>query len=168
MRVLVTAASKHGSTAEIADAIRTELEGRGFEVTLKPPSAFASIQGYDAFVIGSAIYAGRWREEAKDFVERHSAELKERDVWLFSSGPLGDPLKPEEDPTDAAPMIAKTGAREHRVFAGKLDKGKLNLAERALVRGVRAPYGDFRDWDEVSSWAGEIARSLERSGPVAV
>ena len=41
-------------------------------------------------------------------------------------------------------------------------------AERALVRGVRAPYGDFRDWDDVSSWAAEIARLLERSGPVAV
>ena len=168
MRVLVTAASKHGSTAEIAVAIRTELERHGFEVTLKPPSAFASIQGYDAFVIGSAVYAGRWRDEAKDFIERHSAELKERDVWLFSSGPLGDPLKPEEDPADAASMIAETRARGHKVFAGKLDKTKLNLAERALVRGVRAPYGDFRDWNDVSSWAAGIARSLERSGPVAV
>jgi menaquinone-dependent protoporphyrinogen oxidase len=168
MRVLVASASKHGSTAEIAEAIGTVLEKRGFEVALKPADAFTSIQGYDAVVIGSAVYAGRWRDKAKEFVERHSEELKKLEVWLFSSGPLGDPLKPDDEPTDVARMIAMTGARGHKVFAGKLDKGELNLAERAVVRGVRAPYGDFRDWEDVFAWTLDIARSLDLSGPVHV
>ena len=167
MKVLVTAASKHGSTTEIAETIATVLEKRGFDVALKSATAFTSIQGYDAVVIGSAVYAGRWRDEAKEFVERYSEELKERDVWLFSSGPLGDPLKPDEDPADAAKMIAMSGARGHKVFAGKLDKEKLNLAERAVVRGVRAPYGDFRDWDDVFAWTLEIAHSLDTLGSAA-
>lgn len=163
MKVLVASASKHGSTAEIAETIGTVLEKRGFDVAIKPADAFTSIKGFEAFVIGSAVYAGRWRDEAKEFVERHSEELKERDVWLFSSGPLGDPLKPEEEPADAASIVAKTRARGHKVFAGKLDKAKLSLAERAVVRGVHAPYGDFRNWDDIFTWTLEIAHSLDTS-----
>jgi len=167
MKVLVTAASKHGSTAEIAETIATVLEKKGIDVSLRPPDAFTSIAGFDAFVIGSAVYAGRWRNEVKEFVERHSAELRARDVWLFSSGPLGDPLKPEEAPADVAEMVAKTGARGHKVFAGKLDKSRLNIGERAVVRGVRATYGDFRDWDEIFDWALQIAGALIGRGSVA-
>ena len=160
MKVLITAGSKHGSTAEIGDAIATVMRKHGLEVTIRPPSAFTSITGYDAFVIGSAVYAGRWREEVKEFVDRHALELRDHDVWLFSSGPLGDPLKPEDDPIDAVAMMEKTGAREHRVFAGNLDKGKLGLGERAVVRAVRASYGDFRNWDAIISWGTEIAGCL--------
>jgi menaquinone-dependent protoporphyrinogen oxidase len=160
MKVLITAGSKHGSTAEIAETIAAEMAGRGLDVICRPPGALDSIAGYDAVVIGSAVYAGRWRDEVKEFVERHAAELKELDVWLFSSGPLGDPPKPAEDPVDAATMIAETDAREHRLFAGKLDKSELNLGERALVRAVKAPYGDFRDREAIRAWAAEITSFL--------
>lgn len=57
-------------------------------------------------------------------------------------------------------IVAATRAREHRVFAGKLDKSKLSFPERALVFAFRAADGDFRDWDAIAAWAGEIADAL--------
>ena len=52
------------------------------------------------------------------------------------------------------------GARGHRVFAGRLDASRLSFGERAMVTAMRAPLGDFRDWDAVRAWATEIAGSI--------
>ncbi len=83
-----------------------------------------------------------------------------RPVWLFSSGPIGDPPKPEEDPVDVAGILRATKAREHRVFAGKLVKKQLSFGEKAMVLAFRAPEGDFRDWEEIKGWAVGIADAL--------
>lgn len=61
-----------------------------------------------------------------------------------------------------APLVQATKARDHRVFAGKLDKSRLNFGERAIVMALRAPEGDFRDWEDVRTWASSIADSLGR------
>jgi menaquinone-dependent protoporphyrinogen oxidase len=167
MKILVTAASKHGATAEIATAIAEELEGQGHHPHLAAPERVTSLDGYGAVVLGSAVYAGRWREEARDLVDRLGAELEERPVWLFSSGPLGQPPKPDEDPVDAEAMVSATGAHAHRVFAGRLDRDLLGFAEKAIVVALRAPEGDFRDWDEIRGWAVEIASALTTGPPEA-
>jgi menaquinone-dependent protoporphyrinogen oxidase len=57
-------------------------------------------------------------------------------------------------------MIEMTGARDHRVFAGKLDRGVLGLAEKAIAIALRAPSGDFREWDVIADWASEIGSAL--------
>lgn len=165
MKVLVTAASKHGATGEIADAIGRTLELHGVPTTVAAPEAeeVAALDGYDAVIVGSAVYAGRWLEPATSFVDRFASELRSRPVWLFSSGPVGDPPKPAEDPVDAAKMIEASQAREHRVFAGRLDKGRLGWGEKAIVVALRAPEGDFRDWDAIADWAVEIAGSVSVS-----
>jgi menaquinone-dependent protoporphyrinogen oxidase len=163
MRVLVTAATKYGATAEIAQMIAEVLADRGLEPTVVPPEQVEGVDGYDAVVLGSAVYAGHWRKPARELVNRCGTALAERPVWLFSSGPVGDPPKPEEDPVDVAEIVAATKAREHRVFAGKLVKRQLGFGEKAMVVALRVPEGDFRDWAEIKGWASEIADSL-RSG----
>ena len=160
MRVLVTAASKHGSTSDIAQAIGAAMTNHEIDADVWAIEAVESLDVYDAVVLGSAVYMGKWLDPAKRFVERHAVELRERPVWLFSSGPLGEPAKPEGPPVDAAAMVEATGAREHVVFAGSLDKHRLGLAERAMVAAVKAPEGDFRPWDEIEAWAAEIAKAL--------
>lgn len=160
MHVLVAAASRHGSSVELAHAIAQQLTAGALTVDVRPPEDVVDVADYDAVVLGSAVYAGRWLASAKGLVERCGEGLRARPVWLFSSGPLGDPLEPTEDPVDAAEMVAATGARDHRVFAGKLDKQALNLAEKAIVAVVRAPEGDYRDWPAVRAWASAIAEGL--------
>ena len=46
------------------------------------------------------------------------------------------------------------------MFFGALDHDKLGFGERMMVKAVKAPQGDFRDWDAIAGWADEIARDL--------
>jgi menaquinone-dependent protoporphyrinogen oxidase len=160
MRVLVTTASRHGSTAEIAAEVGTVLAGAGFEVSVLPVEQAEDVERYGAVVLGSAVYAGRWIGSATRFVDHHRDALVGLPVWLFSSGPLGEPARPEGDPPDAARMVEATSARGHRVFAGRLDEAYLGFAERAIAKLVNAPSGDFRHWEEIRQWAAVIATEL--------
>jgi menaquinone-dependent protoporphyrinogen oxidase len=103
---------------------------------------------------------------AVKLAEREAEALLRRPAWLFSSGPLGDPPVPETDPVDVAKVMTLTGARGHRVIAGRLDKHDLGLGERAIAAVVKAPEGDFRPWDEIAAWAKEIARTLKSEAGV--
>jgi menaquinone-dependent protoporphyrinogen oxidase len=160
MRVLVAVASRHGSTIEIARKIGDVLTGAGFEAFVRLPEEVLSVETYDAVVLGSGVYAGRWLGSARDFVNRETEALSSRPLWLFSSGPVGDPAKPAAEPVDVDAIRRRTNALEHRVFAGKLDRQILGFGERAIVLAVHAAEGDFRSWDEVADWASGIARTL--------
>jgi menaquinone-dependent protoporphyrinogen oxidase len=165
MKVLVTAASRYGATYGIAEAIREELGEAGHVVTVVPAEEAPEVEGHDAVVVGSGVYAGHWLEPAKEFVTAHAPQLRERPVWLFSSGPLGDPPEPEEDAVDADELTEQCGAVEHRTFAGRLDRSRLHFGDKAIALALRAPEGDFRDWDEIRAWARDLARALDRDGP---
>jgi menaquinone-dependent protoporphyrinogen oxidase len=162
IRVLVAAGSKHGATDEIAKRIASVLTERGYDVVNCAPDQVHDVSAYDAVVLGSAVYAGHWVAEAKDLAGLVAEASPGRKVWLFSSGPIGDPPKPEEQPVDLAGLVGATSAHDHRVFAGKIDKSKLNFGEKALVMALRVPEGDFRDWNQIEDWASQIAETLER------
>lgn len=162
MTVLVAAASKHGATREIADAIARSFGEAGFDVDAENVEDVTDVTGYDAVVLGSAVYMGDWLESARRFVDEHGDELAARLTWLFSSGPAGDPPRPSTDSAvNIDPIAATIQPRDHRLFPGKLDKTQLSFAERAVVVAVRAAEGDFRDWDEIATWAAAIASELQ-------
>ena len=161
MKVLVSAASRHGATIEVAATIGAVLGAAGHEVFVLAPDEVTGLDGFDAAVIGSAVYVGRWAEPARDLVARHKVALARIPVWLFSSGPVGDPPRPAEDPADATALAALVGARGHRSFPGRMDKRRLGIAERAMVAAVRVPEGDYRPWAAIEAWAREIAAVLE-------
>lgn len=168
MKVLVTAASRHGSTAELATEIgktvRQSTTGGPVEVQVRPVEQLDTLDGYDAVILGSAVYMGRWLGAAADFAARESEALRQRPVWLFSSGPVGDPLAPDGDHVvDIASILAATNAREHRVFAGRIDPHLLGFAERAVIRALRVRPGDYRDWAAVRAWASSIAADLSQA-----
>ena len=98
MNVLVTVASRQGATKEIAERIGEVLSAAGLGATVEPVEAVGDVDRYDAVVLGSAVRIGHWIEPARRFVRDHSAALATRPVWLFSSGPIGDPPKPVGDP----------------------------------------------------------------------
>ncbi len=165
MKVLVTVASKHGATQAIGDAVAEVLEEMGLQVDRRAPQDVHDLEGIDAVVLGSAIYAGTWVAGARELVERLDSALRERPVWVFSSGPLGDPPEPEGTGPAIEEAVERLAPRDHRVFAGALDRDDLSFGERAVVKMVKAPYGDFRDWEAVTAWATAIGDALRRAVP---
>lgn len=163
VKVLVAYASKHNSTAEIADTIGAVLQQTGdFEVDIRSAETIDDITPYEIIVLGSAIYAGQWQPAAARFLKDYESQLAQRQVWLFSSGPTGegDPtelLKGWEMPQALEPVVQRIQPQGVALFHGKLDPATLNYFERLLVRGVKAPTGDFRDWDMIRDWAAGIA-----------
>ncbi len=160
MRVLVCVASRHGATAEIGSALAAALVDAGLEVDRVGPDRVADLSGFDAVIAGSAVYLGRWMDAATNFIERHEDALRTMPVWLFSSGPMGDPPMPAEEPEDVGDLAARIGAREHRIFGGEVDRGVLGLGENVILTAVRAPEGDYRPWHEIRAWADTIAAEL--------
>jgi menaquinone-dependent protoporphyrinogen oxidase len=166
MKILVAAGSKHGATLDIARVIGERLSQRGHVVDLASAEDVDDLTGIEAAVIGSGVYAGHWLAPARELIEKNATTLDAIPVWLFSSGPLGDPPKPEEEPVDVKDLMAMSGAADHRVFSGRIDLALLGFGEKAIVKALRAPVGDFRDWDLIDSWAVDIAEALD-SGTVA-
>jgi menaquinone-dependent protoporphyrinogen oxidase len=162
MKVLVAVASKHAGTAEIAARISAVLTDHGHEVRVEDAHALRTVEDADAVILGSGVYYGHWLPEAVQLVDRLEAALRTRPVWLFSSGPSGDPPRPEASASvQVGDLVERTGARSHQVFSGRIDRHQLGLGEKVIVRAVRAPEGDFRDWVEVEHWAGAVADELD-------
>ena len=161
MRVLVAVASKHGSTLDIAEAIATELKAAGVETDIRDVHIDIDPRPYDAAIIGSAVYAGSWLSDATAFIEAKALLLRDKPVWLFSSGPLGDHGSDKAlDQKKIEHLMQMSGAREHRVFDGMLDPKNLGFGEKLVTKVVHAPLGDFRDWNEIKAWAGDVRVTL--------
>lgn len=162
MTVLVAYASKHGATAGIAEAIAHTLADHDVKAEARGVDEVNDLGPYEAVVLGSAVYAGSWMKDAVSFAERHAVALARMPVWLFSSGPLGEDVKDAEaQPRQLAEMRRTIAPRDHRVFFGALDMSTLGFGERMIVKAVKAPVGDFRNWDAIRGWAEGIAEELD-------
>lgn len=174
MNILVAYASRHGSTAGIAERIAADLRSAGLPAEARPVTEIPDVTPYDAVVVGAAAYMFHWLKEATRFVKRHRTVLSERPVWLFSSGPLGTDLVDDEGknvleatrPKEFDELHELIHPRGERVFFGAWDPDAppAGMGER-MIRLVPAsktamPAGDFRDWPAIDAWAGEIAREL--------
>ena len=164
-RVLVTYATKHGATAEIAQAIADQLRNAEHEADCLQVDHIDTLDGYDAAVVGSAVYMKRWRPEARKFLKRQAKALAERPFWIFSSGPCGEKPDPSwSEPRRTIARAERMGARGHVVFAGRLPTEPSNFMERSMVDACPPENRDLRNWDAIRAWAGEIGIAL-KAGP---
>jgi len=161
-RVLVAYASKHGATAEIARRIGRTLEARGLDVDLRRAADVGALDRYDAIVLGSAVYALRWRRDARRLLGRIARTSEVPATWLFSSGWIGDrPADPRKLVSRRIRATAtRMGARGHVVFGGRVPLDPTNLMERAMARNTPPEKQDSRDWPAIDAWAHEIAEAL--------
>ncbi len=173
MTVLVAYASRHGSTAGIAERIAATMTESGVATEARSVDDVDDAAVYDAFVIGSAAYMYRWLKEATTFVRRNRDLLAARPVWLFSSGPLGTDLVDEQgrdifsamrpkEFDELGPLIHPRG---ENVFFGAWDPDAppVGLAERSMRLLPKAR-------EAIPAWARAIAgelrtASLSRSAP---
>ena len=118
MKVLVIAASRHGSTADISRALAVRLRDRGHDVDVLEPTQASSPGGYGAVIIGSAVYAGSWLKDAREFVETNADPLSSKRVWLFSSGPLDDTESDAIPAEKVDRLTSVTGSLGHHVSPG--------------------------------------------------
>jgi menaquinone-dependent protoporphyrinogen oxidase len=160
MKLLIAVSSKHGSTREIAESIGETVREAGIEVAVVDAQDVESVAPYDAVIIGSAVFMGRWMGPARTLVNQSADALRTRPVWLFSSGPMGRDIVDPADSAEGMKLLELVGGRDHRLFAGKADKHELGFVERAILRMVKNPYGDHRDWPTIREWATSIARDL--------
>lgn len=159
-RILVTYATKVGSTVEVAAAIGETLAGRGYSVDVRPVKEKPALDGYTAVVMGSAIRIGSWLPEAVNFIRQNQARLSKLPVALFTVHLLN---RGEDEASRAAraaytaPVRALLPNAPETFFAGKMDYNTLSFFDRVLAKAVEqqtnTPPGDFRDWDAIRAWA---------------
>jgi menaquinone-dependent protoporphyrinogen oxidase len=160
--VLVAYASKHESTAQIAERIAAAMRSAGCDAEARPAAVVDDLSRYTAVVLGSAVYAKRWQRDARHFARRHAAALRDMPVWLFSSGPFG---AVEAHPTAPTPPVAERlaaqlGAREHVMFGGRVPTDPGNFVERAMLRSTPPERRDARDWPAIEAWARAVASQV--------
>jgi menaquinone-dependent protoporphyrinogen oxidase len=159
-RVLIAYATRAGSTPEIAAAIGETLSGRGCAVDVKPVKSQPSLNGYSAVLLGSAISMGSWLPEMVDYIKENQMALKQ----LISMGmPVGlftvHMLNTGDDPASRTARLAYLdrvrpllGSVEEAYFNGVIDLEKLSFLDRMMVKMVKSPLGDQRDWNKIRNW----------------
>jgi menaquinone-dependent protoporphyrinogen oxidase len=165
-QVLVAYATKYGATAEIAEKIGQVLRQAGLSADVLPADRVSDLGRYQAVILGSAVYIGQWRKEAAKFFQANEAALAQRPVWLFSSGPTGkgDPVELTQGwkfPAKLQPIADRIQPRDIALFHGAIDVNKLNFLQKWMLKNVKAPSGDFRDWEAITAWASGIATALK-------
>ncbi|MEN6341134.1 MAG: flavodoxin domain-containing protein [Methanospirillum sp.] len=168
-RILVAYATKHGSTAGVAEAVARELDGAGFEAVAAAFGTVNSLEGYDGAVLGAPIYVGRPLDLAA-FVAQHREELARIPVAAFATGLTPAAPKPKPEQVEQArkaliDALAPIRPIAATLFAGALHPATMGFGERAVTRLLRAPSGDFRDWTAIAGWARTLV-PLFRGGSV--
>ena len=173
MVVLVTYASAHGSTKGVARRIGERLVTCGLETEVRAADDVASVERYQAVVIGSAMHNNSWLSASASLVRDNAAALAARPTWLFSVSSLGDTSSffgprvgrlmgrlrgPAVKPV--AELAAVCSARGHRNFAGVIERDHWGAAGNVLLRAVGGSFGDHRDWADIDAWADQIGGVL--------
>ncbi len=163
--ILVTYASKNGATGEIAQKIGDLLNKAGWQATVLPINGTVDFSAYSAVILGSAVYVGKWQKEAAAFLRTNEKFLAGIPLWLFSSGPTGEGdavglLDGWRLPADLQPIIDRIRPRDTVVFHGYINPQKLNFIEKQVIKSMKKPFGDFRDWEAISAWTTKITNEL--------
>jgi menaquinone-dependent protoporphyrinogen oxidase len=171
MRILVAYATRTGSTAGVAAEIGRALgSANGNVADVRPIGELRVLDGYDAVVVGSAVRGSKWLPEAVDFVSEHQEALRRVPVATFAVC-----LTMREDTAENRAEVARALDPVREVvtpvdvglFAGAMDYSQFSLPMRLMMKAIKAPEGDFRDWAAIRDWAAELDHVLLKTSSPA-
>lgn len=167
-KVLVVYGTTTGCTKGVAQRVSKVLRDRGLTSEVVAVADAPDPTGYDAVFVGSGVRAGKWHAAVNSWVAKYAAELQVKKVAFFTVGLTlaSDPTKTAEVRAYTEPLVAETGVTpiDIGVFAGANDPKKFSFVERTIMKLMKAPVGDFRDWDAIDAWAGASADRLGVTG----
>jgi menaquinone-dependent protoporphyrinogen oxidase len=170
-KILVTYASRTGSTASVAEAIGKTLVENGAQVDVRPMQDVQDLAPYRAVVAGSAIRGGKWLPEAMQFMQSHQATLAQKPFAAFlvcMTLAISNEKYREHVADFLQPVRAMVKPVSEGLFAGILDISQVpSFRDRLMFRlsvifGVWSE-GDHRDWDAIHAWADSIYPLLFQS-----
>lgn len=173
-KILVTYASRTGSTVGVAEAIGKTLIQNNLDVTVLPMQDVTDLTPYQAVVAGSAIQGGQWLPEAMQFLETHQAELRQKPFAAFlvcmTLALKNEKMRENANVSDwLAPIRARVKPVSEGLFSGALDISKVpTLSDRlefrvSVMMGVWTE-GDHRNWQAIHAWASDLPAKLQPSG----
>jgi menaquinone-dependent protoporphyrinogen oxidase len=169
-KILVTYASRLGSTAGVAEAIGKTLQDSGAKVEVRCMQDVTDLAPYSAVVAGSAIRGKQWLPEAVQFMQKHQAALRQKPfaaflVCMTLAMKDGEKYRPHVatwlDPVSALARPVSRG-----LFAGVLDIGKIESFGNRLKFRLSVMFGiwkegDHRDWKAIREWAASLGPLLQ-------
>ena len=167
--ILVGYATKHGSTAEVSEAIAVALRECGHEVDVCRAADVRAIDGYGAIVLGGALYMGRWHQDATRFLRRHADALEELPLAAFAMGPKtlaeADVAASRAQLDRALGAVSGLKPAAVAIFGGVVDPSKLRFPFKRMAAS------DARDWEAIAAWGREFgalcAKDVEATLPCA-
>jgi menaquinone-dependent protoporphyrinogen oxidase len=160
-KILVTYASKAGSTGGVAEAIGKTLAESGVQVDVRLMKDVNDLAPYRAVVAGSAIRMGQWLKEAMEFVQTHQSALAQKPfaafLVCFTLAKSADDATRQEVAAYLEPVRALVKPVSEGLFAGMVDFSKLRLVPeglimRAILASDKVQPGDYRDWNAIRAW----------------
>jgi menaquinone-dependent protoporphyrinogen oxidase len=163
-KVLVVYGTATGCTWEVAERIGKVIFDKRISGDVVPAADAPSPDGYDAVIVGSGVRAGNWHQPVKDWVATNATMLKEMPVAFFTVclTMAQEPSKAAEVRAYTDALIAETGVRpvDIGLFAGINEPKRFPFIQRTILKMMKAPEGDFREWDKIEAWTGEIVAEL--------
>lgn len=168
-KILVTYATRTGSTEGVAEAISKTLREHGAQADVIPMQAVTDLASYQGVVAGSAIQNQQWLPEAVQFVQTYRAELNQKTFAMFAvcmtlAMKNGESYRPQISDW-LSPVRRLVRPVSEGIFAGVLDISKIpSFGDRLKFRlsvlfGVWSE-GDHRDWDAIRTWADSLSTQL--------
>jgi menaquinone-dependent protoporphyrinogen oxidase len=138
-------------------------ENHNFLTDLKAIKQVKDVTEYETVIIGSSIFYGKWRKDATEFVQNHQSELTSKKVFYFlTCMTLGNGNKEKlvevEDFLVSERKLVKP-ILEGR-FAGEVNLKKLGFLHKLIIKMVKSPTGDFRDWNKIEDWVKGVIKEL--------
>ena len=162
-KVLVTYATKYGTTREIAEEIAGVLTSAGLDTEIIPVMEVGIIDAYDAIVIGSPLYMGKILVEAREFCKQYKPYLEGKWIAFFVSGIA---VCKEENTNNKIMLEAIDEMSEYvkidekGTFGGRLFLDRHSESDMQLATIAGASEGDFLDMEDVRTWAKEIGQKI--------